>query len=227
MLRVALTGGLSSGKTLVAGMFRELGCFVSQSDEVARGMMQPGEAVYADIVRVFGTGVVCGDGTLDRGALARLAFREGCLEKLNDLVHPAVIARQAAWMRGVEAAHPRGVAIIESALVFETRHGNVAGETGDASWRTRFDRIVVVTASEEVRVQRYVARVGASTHEARAAAEADAWARMRTQMPDAEKAALADFVICNEGLLEELHTEVERVWGQLQIEAEDSADAAM
>ena len=119
MLRIALTGGAASGKSAVAAMLRELGAFVSQSDEVARAMMQPGEAVYDSIVQQFGPQVVQADGTLDRRELARLAFHGGRLQALNAMVHPAVIAAQTAWLRTVAAEHPRAVAVVESALVLE------------------------------------------------------------------------------------------------------------
>ena len=221
MLRVALTGGIGGGKTAAAAIFRELGCFVSQSDEVARAMMQPGEAVYIRIVQQFGPAVVRADGALDRAMLAKLAFEQGRIDELNSIVHPAVIAWQTQWMRGIGEQHPAAIAMVESALVFETKHGGRTGES--APWRTRFDRIVLVTAPEQVRLYRFIerdlARAGASSNEARSAAEADARARMRAQMPDAEKLALSDAVIANDGSVAELRLRVTEVWQQLQGEA--------
>lgn len=223
MLRVALTGGVCSGKSAAAAIFRELGCVVSQSDEVARGMMQPGEDVYRRIVERFGSHVVRADGTLDRAVLAQIAFHESRAEELNTIVHPAVIAWQNTWMREVAAEHPSAVAMVESALVFETRHGGEA----EAPWRSRFDRIVLVTAPAELRLRRYFARVGASSTQERAAAETDMRARMAAQLTDAEKASLSDVVIHNDRSLADLRRKVEEVWEQLRVEAEDAADEAM
>ena len=225
MLRVALTGGIGSGKTTAAELFRELGCFVSQSDEVARAMMQPAQPVYDRIVSRFGPGVVQPDGTLDRAALAKIAFAEDGAEDLNEIVHPAVIAAQAEWMRGIGQQHRHGVAMVESALVFETRHAATPGD--EAPWRSRFDRIVLVTAPEALRVQRYVERYLArgigSCDSGRAEAEADAQNRMRAQWPDERKAALSDAVIPNMGSLTDLRTAVTEVWHTLRREAARNA----
>lgn len=222
MLRVALTGGIGSGKSTAADIFRQLGCFVSQSDEIARDMMQPGHAVYRGIVQHFGPSVLQHDGSLNRAALASIAFAQDRAEELNGIVHPAVIAAQTEWMTRIGEQHPSAVALIESALVFETRHGTAAGTA--APWRSRFDRILLVTAPEELRIQRYldryIARSGASTNEERTAAEADARARMRLQMPEEQKAALSDRVIWNDGSLDDLRRRVEAVWHSLQAEAE-------
>ena len=234
MLRVALTGGVGSGKTTAAAIFRELGCFVSQSDEVARGMMQPGEPVYDAIVRTFGAAVVQTGGALDRAALAKLAFVEGRVEELNSIVHPAVIAAQSAWVRLVGAQHAGAVAMIESALIFETRHGSAATDSAAADsaadaapWRARFDRVVLVTAPEALRLQRfvdrYLARGNGSGQEEIAAAEADARARMRAQMPDEQKAVLSDVVIQNSGSLQDLRRGVSEVWHDLRREAAATA----
>ena len=227
MLRVALTGGIGSGKSTAAAIFRELGCFVSQSDEVARAMMQPGQAVYGSIVQKFGPAVVLAGGSLDRAALAKIAFADGRAEDLNGIVHPAVIAWQSEWMRRTGELHPGAVAIVESALVFETKHGGTTKHGGEvetaAPWRTRFDRIVLVTAPEPQRMQRYLARAAASSYLGRAAAEADARARMRAQLPDEQKAALSDAVIQNSGSLDELRLRVTEVWQSLRDEAASRA----
>src|SRR4051812_34950363 len=97
MLRVALTGGVGSGKSAAAAIFRELGAQVSQSDEVGRALMQPNMAAFETIQSHFGPSIVGPDGFLDRGALARIAFEEGRVEEINAIVHPLVIAAQIAW----------------------------------------------------------------------------------------------------------------------------------
>ena len=127
MLRVGLTGGLGSGKSTAARMFAAKGAYVFSADEIGRELMQPGQAVYAAIVAKFGPGVVKADGSLDRPALARIAFGGGRIEELNAIVHPATIARQAELIAEVAARDPDAVAMVESALIFETKYG---GEDG-------------------------------------------------------------------------------------------------
>lgn len=221
MLRVGLTGGLSSGKSTVAGYLRELGAHVIESDELGRALMEPGQQVYAEIVRAFGPEVVGPGGRLDRARLADLAFKGCRLQDLNAIVHPAVIAAQRRWMQEVFRRDPAAVAVIESALIFEVeRDARARGEKDSvlADWRRRIDRVVVVTAPEEVKIARYAARLrldGAS----REAAEADARTRLKHQIPDAEKAARADYVLENTGDREALRAQVVDLWERLTKES--------
>src|SRR6516225_4125649 len=101
MLKVGLTGGLGSGKSTVAAMLRELGAHVIEADELGRNLMEPGHAVYDEIVRLFGPEVIGPDGRLNRARLAKLAFEENRLNDLNAIVHPAVIAEQKGWTDAV------------------------------------------------------------------------------------------------------------------------------
>src|SRR5271165_2659408 len=103
MLRVGLTGGLGSGKSTVAAQLRALGAQVIEADELGRAMMEPGQAVYDEIVRQFGPEVVGPDGRLLRPRLAEMAFQGGRLDELNAIVHPAVIAAQQRWMEEIFA----------------------------------------------------------------------------------------------------------------------------
>ncbi len=205
MLRVGLTGGLGSGKTTVAGMFEQLGAAVIAADQLGRRLMQPGEAVYAAIVQTFGPAVVCDDGSLDRKALAVLAFQHNQADALNHIVHPAVIAAEEEWMRGVFAVDPKRVAIVESALIFEVEKWGTA-----PGWVQRFDKLILVTVPDEVKIARFVARMTANP-----GAEADARARIAAQIPDKEKAARCDYVIDNTGPLEQTRTVVEKIYREL------------
>jgi dephospho-CoA kinase len=221
MLRVGLTGGLGSGKSTVAAMLRELGAQVIEADELGRALMEPGQVVYAEIVRVFGPGVVDGDGRLNRARLAQLAFEGGRLQELNAIVHPAVIAEQQQWMEQVQARDPAAVAVVESALIFEVeRDARARGESDGAlaDWRNRFDHVIVVTAPDDVKVARYAARIVAPGT-ARENAARDARVRLARQVPDAEKAAQADFVIENTGDLGALRARVTSVWQALKTES--------
>jgi len=222
MLRVGLTGGLGSGKSTAAQRFAELGAQVFSADAIGRELMQPGEAVYVQIVAHFGAAVVWPDGSLDRSALARIAFTDGRLEELNAIVHPAVIARQVELIDEIAARDANAVAIVESALIFETKYGETKyGGEGDC--RRRFDRLIFVKASEELKIARFVARAAGSktlSDEARRALEAEAQRRIARQIDDESKAAKCDFVLTNDGSIEQLQAQVDALWPVLK-------DAAM
>jgi dephospho-CoA kinase len=224
MLRVGLTGGLGSGKSTVAAMLRELGAEVTESDALGRAMMEPGHAVFSSIVEHFGSAVVGPDGRLNRSRLAELAFRGGRLQELNAIVHPPVIAAQKRWMEEIAARDPDAIAVVESALIFEVaRDALRRGETDHplADWRKRIDRIMVVTAPDDVKVARYAARVSPSGAN-RESIEADARRRLTYQVGDAEKAAQADYVIDNSGDMDALRSQVQALWPRLLAESNKS-----
>jgi dephospho-CoA kinase len=211
MLRVGLTGGLGSGKSTVARLFAALGAHVLHSDAIGRELMEPGKPIYEGMVAHFGSGVVRPDGTLDRAALARIAFAEGRVEELNAIAHPIVIARQMKLTEDIFEREPHAVVMVESALIFETNYGAV----GSSRWQSRFDKIVLVTAPEEVKIARFVARSSggkAISEEQRAEFEEEARRRLAQQISDEQKAALSDYVLTNGGALTELEWQVDQLW---------------
>jgi dephospho-CoA kinase len=208
VLRVGLTGGLGSGKSTVAAMLTALGAHVLSADEIAREQMQPGQPVFDAIARQFGPQVLRSDGSLDRPALASIAFNEGRLDELNAIVHPATLKRQEELAAEIFSRQPNAILIVESALIFETTHGN--------GWRTRFDRMILVRATDQHKVERFVARTLAHTGSGNVARlEADARARLAKIIPDDRKAPLCDFVIQNDGTLDDLRQQVQHVWTRL------------
>jgi dephospho-CoA kinase len=219
MLRVGLTGGLGSGKTTVAAIFRSLGAQVMEADAVGRAMMQPGEAVYGEIVKAFGSTVVRADGTLDRRKLATIAFADGRLAELNAIVHPPVIAEQRRWMDALEKDQPDAVAIYETALLFEASKA-----AGTRDWQERFDRRILVTAPEALRIARYVARMGGPDPDAsiRAALEEEARERIAAQMTDEEKMRMSDTIIRNDASFEDVARQTEAVYRELSTLARGS-----
>jgi dephospho-CoA kinase len=240
MLRIGLTGGLGSGKSTVAAILRELGAEVIEADELGRALMEPGQPVFSAIVAHFGPEVVGPDGRLNRARLADLAFKEGRVQELNAIIHPAVIEAEERWMQQVFARSPAAVAVVESALIFEVeRDARLRGESETllANWRQRMDRIIVVTAPDEMKIVRFAARVSPA-EEGRAtgvpsdsssslgwqAAEASARERIQHQIPDAEKAARADYVIENDGDLAALRAQVDFLW--LRLLAESNKNSA-
>ena len=221
MLRVGLTGGLGSGKSTVAQMFAAHGVHVISADEVGRKLMQPGETVYKAIIAHFGPEVVRSDGTLNRPMLADLAFHQGRLDELNRIVHPPVIAAQEVWANDLFARDPEAIAMVESALIFEESrtHGEAGGSGSVPGWRDRFDRVVLVTAPDEIKIQRYLQRLSTETQldaEKLKRLEQDARARLATQIPDSEKIPCSDYVIGNSRSLEKTQQQVDEVFASLR-----------
>ena len=220
MLRVGLTGDLGSGKSTVARMLATRGAVVLSSDEIGRALMQPGQAVYAEIVGAFGEGIVAGDGSIDRRRLAGMAFDPAAprVEELNAIVHPAVIEEQARQFEELGKESPHAIAVVESALIFSTV------QTTGAHWSQRFDRIVLVEAAESLKIARFVARVAAGRRMsagAIAAIEADARGRLAVQYATSHAADC--MVVHNDGGLEDLEVQVDAVWRNLkQLELEDT-----
>jgi dephospho-CoA kinase len=204
MLKVGLTGGISSGKSVVGEMFASLGADVIQADHVAHQLMQPGESVYKEVVHHFGTGILNADATINRAKLAELAFgTPSRIQELNQIVHPPVLSKQKQWMEETGRRNPNAVAMVEAALILE------------AGSRPQFDRLIVVTCLPEQRIQRWAKRVKVTED----AARAEVARRMAAQWPDERKVEAADYVIDNSGSLDETRAQVEKLFAQLQAEA--------
>ncbi len=220
MLRVGLTGELGSGKSTVARLLATQGAIILSSDDMGRQLMQPGERVYQMIVDQFGPSIVGSDGTLDRRALAALAFdpAQPRVEELNALIHPAVIAAQEQRLAELARDAPDAIVVIESALLFTTKHAS-----GIASWHNRFDAILLVTAPDEVKIRRFVERAAgdhALTPAERAALVSDAEHRLATQRIPPEAVAHC-LVIENTGDLTALQTRTEEIFLQLRRQRDD------
>ena len=122
MLKVGLTGGIASGKSLVSQTFTELGAHTIDADEIAHELMRPGEPVYDEIIRSFGEEILNPDKTVNRAKLAELAFdkRKPRIYELNRLIHPGVIERYERWMDDIGSREPDAIVILEAALLLFT-----------------------------------------------------------------------------------------------------------
>lgn len=191
-MQIGLTGGIGAGKTVVARRFAELGALVVDADALARDVVAAGTPGLAAVVAEFGPGVLRPDGELDRPALGRLVFGdEAARARLNTIVHP-LVRRRAIEL--IAAAPPGSVVVQDVPLLVET------GQAG------RFDLVVVVEAPAEVRTERLARDRGMSADEVRS--------RMAAQASDAERRAVADVLLVNDGSPDELRAQVDRVWGE-------------
>ncbi len=178
-----LTGGIACGKSTVAGRFREQGVQVIDADQVARQAVAPGTSGLAEIVKLFGSGVLRQDGTLDRAKLGAIVFGdEDKRRALNRILHPRIAARTMALAQEL-SQRGEPFACYEASLLVENGMGDA------------FRPLVVVSAPEAVQIQRTMERDGLD--------EQAALARIRAQMPVAEKAKVADYVIDTSGTMDE------------------------
>lgn len=188
-----MTGGIGSGKSAVAARLAELGAVIIDSDRLAREVVAPGTEGFADVVAMFGNGVVASDGSLDRPALGRLVFGdEGRRRTLEGIIHPRVRARAAELV----AAAPEGAVVINDVPLLV-----------EAGLADTYESVIVVFASEEIRVERLMQERGMT--------EAEARSRIAAQATDEQRHAVADIEIINEGTLEELRSKVDAVWPKL------------
>jgi len=198
-LRIGLTGGIGSGKTLVARLFKEFGAAIVDADAIAREVVAPGGPAYEGIVSGFGPAVVHADGTLDRKALGDRVFTDAAARRrLNALTHPHIRRRMGEEASRLGSVPGVEVIVLDIPLLLETTDGRDLG----------LDGIVVVNADDDVRVGRLVARDGFS--------EAEARRRLAAQMPLREKVARADWVIDNNGSPERTREQVRALWETLR-----------
>ena len=191
-MNVGLTGGLGSGKSTVAALLGEHGAVIIDADVVAREVVQAGTPGFAAVVARFGPGVVGPDGELDRAALARIVFADGAaLDELNAIVHPLVGSRSAE----LAAAVPPGAVVVHDIPLL--------AENGLAD---RFDTVVVVEADREIRLARLAER---------GLTRAEAEARMAAQATDEQRRAIADEIVRNDGDLDSLARQIDRLWDRL------------
>ena len=205
MLKVGLTGGISTGKSLVGSMFTELGVHTIDADSIAHELMRPGERVYDEIVRRFGREILKGDQTIDRARLAELAFdqRRPRIYELNSIVHPGVIERHGQWMEEIRRRQPDAIVMLEAALLLE------------AGLRKHFDKIIVVTAKPQQRIDRWADRLHLNAE----SAKLEVTRRMMAQAPDEAKIQAADFVIDNSGSVENTRKQVRQIYEALLSQA--------
>lgn len=201
MLKVGLTGGYATGKTLVARELERLGCHVIYADELGHQVLLPDGEAYAPTVEAFGPSILNTDGTIDRKKLGEIAFASPeVLEKLSGLVHPAVIRLEERMLEKFQRQDPRGIAIVEAAILIETGRDAV------------FDRIILTSCDEETQMARGMKRDHATREQV--------LARLGKQLPLHRKERHADYVVDTSGPKEETARQVQSVYRDLKELAE-------
>lgn len=199
MLRVALTGGIASGKSTVAAMLRERGCAVLDADTLGHELLKPGQAAYDEVVRAFGNGILAADGSVDRGKLGAIVFADSDWRaRLERILHPRIIEAAVKWFSATgDPRRPgaRELAFLEATLVYEV------------GYKPHFDRVVVCWCRREQQIERLQQR-GLSPE--------DAERRIAAQMPLDEKRRLADDVIDCSRSIEETARQVDDLLARLK-----------
>jgi dephospho-CoA kinase len=193
MLVVALTGGIGSGKSTVGEIFEDLGAIVTDSDQLARDVVERGTTGFDLIVDAFGDEILR-NGDLDRGALAELVFNDPIKRKqLEKITHPLI---RKEFSKILESAKDDSIVINQIPLLVESKHDY------------KFDHVITVSAEEELRIERLLKR-GMSLSQIKQ--------RLQAQSNDSQREAIADSVIKNDKGRAELLSEVENVWDLLQL----------
>jgi len=198
MILIALTGGIASGKSVVARRLAELGAVHVDADVLAREVVEPGTPGLARIAEEFGSGVIAADGTLDRAALGAIVFSQPERRlALNAITHPAVWSRAIELFDAASAADPDAVVVYDVPLLVEA----------SADRPISFDLVVVVHASTPTRMQRLIDLRGMTREEATH--------RLNSQASDAERLAIADVVIDSDGELQQTLDQVDALWAKV------------
>lgn len=207
MLLVALTGGITTGKSVVADIFEELGCYVHRADKIAHHLMEPEKPAWKKIVAHFGEKILNEDKTINRKKLGTIVFSDKKERMfLNKLLHPLVIEKKKEEVDRLQTEGRYKIFVSEAALTLE------------AGFSSFFDKIVVVYCQKEIQIKRLMERDQISREEAMKKIEA--------QMPPQEKLKLADYVIDSSGSLQKTVEQTERVFRSLMIDYELKRDAA-
>ena len=192
-MKVGLTGGIGAGKSTVADLFSQKGAVVIRSDELARQVIEPQTPGFQQVIDRFGKEFVNSEGYIDRAKLAQIVFQDdAALKDLENIVHPLV---RSKTNQIIDQHTSETIIVNEIPLLLEKRMESL------------FDFLVIVISSEKNRLERLSQR-GLTTEQATA--------RMSKQVSDDERKAAADFLIVNDGNLDQLEADVEKIWQTLQ-----------
>ena len=197
MLIVGLTGGVASGKTTVSEVLREEGATLIDADQIARELVQPQTSAWQELVRVFGNEILDRDGSIDRQKLASLIFSNPRQRsRLNRILHPRIKEEIRRRLKSIRQKDPKAIVVIDVPLLIET------------GGHREMDKVIVVVCTETQQIERLRRRNQLSEEQARA--------MLSSQMSLEEKTTVADYVIGNEGSLEETRQKARNVYQELK-----------
>jgi len=191
-----LTGGIASGKSTVAAMFRSLGAKIIDADQLGHELLRAGSPVHAQIVSRFGSGILDAAGEIDRGRLGEIVFADpDGRAALNAIIHPAIMARRNELLAAWHAEDPGAIVISDAALIYE------------AHIESRFLKVIVVWCRPEQQLERLLGKSALTREQAER--------RIQAQMPADEKRRRADYVIDTSGSREDTRRQVEALFPEL------------
>jgi len=196
MMRVALTGGIGTGKSTASKILNELGAFIFDADKEAKNILKNNETVQSELIAEFGTDIMSGDEKIDNNKLARIAFQDQDHQlRLNSIIHPYVFQEIDKNFDDVLEKSAYDFFVVDAALIYESGAD------------THMDYVIVITAFLKVRMERALQRETLTRDEI--------LKRMDLQWPEEEKIALADFVIHNDSTEEEFRNSITDIYNQL------------
>ena len=196
MKMIGLTGGIATGKSIVASVFREMGAIILDADVIARLVVLPHQPAWKDIVEFFGPEVVNEDQSLDRAKIGEIVYNNpNSLKELNRFTHPRIMQYYKDELRRIKTEQPDAIVILEVPLLYETNMDKLC------------QQVVVVYVDRETQIQRLMKRDNMSY--------ADAVKRVDAQMPMDEKVRRADFVIDNRGSMEETKEKATKYYNEI------------
>ncbi len=197
MVIVGLTGGIGSGKSTVVRMFEDEGAHVIDFDHLARLVVEPDKPAWRDIIDYFGPEILSSDRTLNRSALAEIVFSDNKSRKaLEGFTHPRIFEERDALIKAIKRKDPFSIVIIDFPLLFEL------------DLNKRFDKVILVYVPRAVQLRRLIKRDGIVKEEVEK--------RLNAQLPIEEKRSLSDYIIDNEGSLNDTRDQVRKVIHELR-----------
>jgi len=197
MVIIGLTGGIGSGKSSVAEMFKDEGAYVIDFDYLARVVVEPDTPAWRDIVDYFGQEILSPDRTLNRSKLAEIVFSDTQSRKaMEGFTHPRIFEKKDTLLKDIKKKDPKAIVIVDVPLLFEL------------SLNKNFDKIILVYVSRDVQIERAIKRDAFLKEEVEI--------RLKAQTPIEKKTLLSDYIINNEGSLKNTRDQVRKVIHELQ-----------
>jgi len=196
MLKIGLTGGIGTGKSSVSALFKKWGAYIFDADSVAKSILDTNDTAQSELIAEFGTDVLGANNKIDKAKLAKIAFQdEDHQQRLNIIIHPYVFTEIDSTFDKVLKGGTHEIFVVDAALIYES------------GAYTHMDYVIVVTTHLKIRTERVMSRGGLTRDEF--------LQRLELQWPDEDKVHMADFVIHNNGTIDQLEVEAKKIYNRL------------